>query len=231
VLLSQLCFDLRDRLSDVELPQEDRAAVEERLHWAERNLGERYHTGVENNCQDILGALRNQDAAFYEDEKRNVDFLYFIALQYFRTARMRKGLISVPSPFPGHDPLRTADILNHIHATNLGAGMCAERKQYEIVFLRNETAIPFITGDQPIVNLNDPRKTIDLALYYPLGPQLAMILAKASASSSDRVRSAGLLEVERYNYAIYSTAFDQVYSNDEAYLKSIPKLQKDLLPR
>lgn len=227
VNLTQLSFNIRMKLNDANLVPTARAALEEQLRWTERNLGERYHAGIENKCQDILDSLLSENEAFYHDEMRCADFLYFLSLQYFRTAKMREGLSRIPSYVPGHDPCRTAPILNHIHATNVGAGLFRERKAYRILFLKNPTGTPFIAGDQPVINMLDPRSTDDLELYYPLSPRLAMVLTKDAAKlSGQRMTS---FEVERYNYAIYSTSHDQIYSNNESYLRSLVNLGKDVL--
>lgn len=158
-----------------------------------------------------------------------MDFLYVLSLQYFRTVKMREGLSNIPGYVPGHYPRRTAAVLNHIHATNVGAGLYRERKAYRIVFLGNVTAIPFIAGDQPVINMLDPKATDDLELYYPLAPRLAMVLTKEAVNFPDRTRNVTRFEVERYNYAIYSRSDDQVYSNDQSYLRSLVRIRKDVL--
>ena len=229
VKLTQLPFKLRAQIKGANLLPEVRAVLEEQLRWAERNLGERYHAGIENKCQDILDSLRSESDAFYQDEVRCVDFLHFLSLQYFRTAKMREGLSKIPSYVPGHDPRRTAAILNHIHGTNIGAGLYRERKAYRIVFLKNATATPFIAGDQPVINMLDPTATDDLEFYYPLSPRLAMVLTKDAIKLPDRTRNVAGFEVERYNYAIYSKSDDQIYSSDEAYLRSLVSMGKDVL--
>jgi hypothetical protein len=91
IKLTQLTFKLRAQLTGANLLPEVRAVLEEQLRWAERNLGERYQAGIENKCQDILDSLRSESDAFYQDEVRCVDFLYFLSLQYFRTAKMREA--------------------------------------------------------------------------------------------------------------------------------------------
>lgn len=229
VKMTQLSFDLRERLASADLPLAARAGLEDELRWVERNLIERYHAGIENKCQDILDSLRSETDAFYQDEVRSVDFLYFLSLQYFRTAKMREGLRNIPSYVPGHDPRRTAAILNHIHATNVGASLYRERKTYRIVFLRNGAMIPFIASDQPVINMLDPHATDDLELYYPLAPRLAMVLTKDPVKFPNRTCNVTPFEVERYNYAIYSRSEDQIYSNDGSYLRSLVNIRKDLL--
>jgi hypothetical protein len=142
---------------------------------------------------------------------------------------MRQGFSGAGTWVGGHDPRRTSAILGHIYATNIGAAFVRERKAYRIVFLKNETAVPFITGDQPVINTLDPKKTDAVALYYPLSPMLAMVLAKNTVKFPDRTRRVTSLEVEAYNHAIYSMSEDQVYSNDEAYLGSLVAIGKHLI--
>ncbi len=229
VKLNQLSFTLREKLSTLELHPDARAQLEEELRWAERNLGEKYHTGIENKNQDLLNFIRNKDDTFYEDPVRCGDFLYFLSHQYFRTAKMRRSMSQIAEYEQGHDALRTAGIFNHIRATNVSAGLFLERKQYRIRFLDNETAIPYITGDQPIINMLAINGTDDLELYYPLSPRLAVILTKDIVKFPDRERMASQFEVERYNYAIYHKSEDQIYSNDSNYLKSLVAIGKHVL--
>jgi hypothetical protein len=145
-----------------------------------------------------------------------------------RRTALQQNSSGIPTYVPGHNPRRTAAILNHIHATNVGAGLYRERKAYRIIFLRNATAIPFIAGDQPVINMLNLEVTNDLELYYPLSPRLAMVFTKDAVKFPDRIRSVTSFEVERYNYAIYSKSDDQIYSNDAIYLRSLVSMGKDL---
>lgn len=216
-------------LKRTDLNEPVRAAMEEQLRWAERNLGERYHAGIENKCQDLLNSLRAENDDFYQDMIRAGDLIYFLCLQYFRTVKMREAFSKLISQVPGHDPRRTAGALLHICATSVSASLFKEKRAYGIAFLRNETAVPFITGDQPVLNMLDPKKTDDLALYYPLSPRLAMLLTKDAVKLPNKIRSISQLEVESYNYAIYSKSEDQVYSDDVTYLRSLVAMGKHLL--
>jgi hypothetical protein len=97
------------------------------------------------------------------------------------------------------------------------------------VFLKNSSAIPFIAGDQPVINMLDPRATDDLELYYPLAPRLTMVLTKDAVKFPDCVRKITRFEVQRYNCAIYSKSEDQIYSRYKAYLRSIVGMGKNVL--
>jgi Protein of unknown function (DUF4238) len=110
-----------------------------------------------------------------------------------------------------------------------GAALSRENTTYRIAFLKNVTTAPFITGDQPVVNMLDPKATNDLELYYPLSPSLAMVLAKDAGKFPDRERNVTTFEVERYNYEIYDRSEDQLYSNDLAYLRDLVSMGKHML--
>ncbi len=194
----------------------------------EKTLEEHYHTGIENDNVDIINSMKRQDASFYVDNKRCGGFLYFLCNQYFRTVKMRRAITAVPRPLPGHDPHRTANLECHMYATSVGASLMQEARAYRIVFLPNATTTPFITGDQPIINLLDPHATDDLEFYYPLAPALAMVLSKDQKKWPTQRHNVSSLEVERYNHLIYEISEDQLYANDEAYLRALVSIDKHL---
>lgn len=228
ISFTQRSFDLRDQLQHVQLRKEAKESLERELRIVEKTLEEHYHTGIENDNVDVIESLKRQDATFYQDDKRCGNFLYFICNQYFRTTKMRHAIAAVPRPLPGHDPHRTANLECHMYATSVSASLIQEARAYKIVFLPNATTIPFITGDQPIINLLDPHATDDLELYYPLAPTLAMMLSKDQSKWLTQGRNVSSLEVERYNHLIYEISEDQLYTNDEAYLRALVSIDKHL---
>ncbi len=65
--------------------------------------------------------------------------------------------------------------VSHLRATSL----FVDRNEFDIIFLDDRDDVGFITGDQPVVNLmdtGDSRKTTELALYYPLAPDLSCLV-------------------------------------------------------
>jgi HEPN/RES N-terminal domain 1/Protein of unknown function (DUF4238)/RES domain len=227
VRMFQLSFDLREQLPGMPLSRAVKAEIESQLEEAERTLGERYHTEIEQDAIGYLDELRRGNCAFYDDDVDCSKFLYFLANQYFRTSKARSGVL-VGSPIPDHDPRRTAPIEVHIYVSNLGMSLFATRKRRGIVFLNNESEIPFITGDQPIFNVLDPFKTNDVELYYPLSSKLALLLTREQETVDRSGRRVGAIAVETYNHLLYRASDDQVYANDEAYLKALTSTPKDL---
>ena len=92
------------------------------LEAVEKTIGERYHTGVEDKAVPILELLRTEDATFYDEISRASDFIHFLTLQYFRTARMRNATTRIPLKVPWN-PHRTWPIESFIYATNVGASL------------------------------------------------------------------------------------------------------------
>ena len=78
-------------------------------------------------------------------------------------------------------------------------GLFRERRAYRIMFLANDTATPFIAGNQPVVNMLDPHATTNLNSMAAV-PKLAMLLTKNTMQFPDRTRLITAFEAERYNY-------------------------------
>lgn len=223
----QKSFALRRAFAGHAIPPNAAAELAEGLDEIEKTLAERYHGGLEQRALPILDRLRLGDAAFYDDLKDALTFIEFLAHQYFRTAKMRNAIGRLPIAGP-HNPERTWPIESYIYATNVGASFVARRRDYRITFLENATPVPFVAGDQPVINLK--RETDDeLSFYYPLSPTLAMVYhADPERFPTQRMTVSGF-EVEHYNAKLYSRSDSQMYGSDRAYLEGLVSLPKDEL--
>jgi hypothetical protein len=144
------------------------------------NAEEDWHAKLESKMAPVIAALRGRDASVYADDERCIAFLRFLCLQSLRTKGVRDKVAARTSEVNGFSIARCWNILRHIFAVNVGAGLYLERKKRPLWMLENDTDIPFITGDQPVVNLfpsPHPDKPPELlALYYPLSPSTALII-------------------------------------------------------
>ena len=72
--------------------------------------------------------------------------------------------------------------MRYIDASHMALSLFSDRK-FKIFLLDNKTSIPFITGDQPVLNTyaaktfgsEIPDKT---EFYYPLSPTIAILISK-----------------------------------------------------
>ena len=197
-----------------------RAQSQALLEHLERSVGESYQVAVEAKGLPLLAALRGGDGAFWHDEDTACDFSYFIATQYIRTARMRNKVMGETSRF-GVDLRRLWPIESHFWASEIGLALFAKSECYRPVMLSNISGVPFITGDQPVINLT-PQAGF-MKLFYPVAPDRALLL---TAEPTEQDRAVSTLEAEHLNSAIYSWSDDQIYGLDTSYLAELATLAK-----
>lgn len=226
VRLTQLPFKLEDSLDDPTLSPEHKQELEREIEKAKANVIEDIHARIESHALPLLSALRKYDDSFYADLDQCINFVIFLLHQYFRTDNLRREISALPDMIQGHSFERTAFLFNHIYAISAGASVYRDRDAYKIIFLKNTTGIPLITGDQPVLNLLDPTDTADIELYYPVSPETAILLSCDENKTANKIRNITDMEVTSYNFMIFNKAADQVYSSDADYLDSFVQAAK-----
>lgn len=160
-----------------EIPAVEKSAAQAVVIEAEELL----HGGIENEALPLLEELRQKRTGFLCNEETAIIFFHFIAHQYFRTKKVRENIGKVLSnPDPKQDRSHLRNLMAYFGATNVAASLFRDRDKFKIKFVENKTDHGFITGDQPIVNLlsdRDGSPPEELAFYYPLAPDLALILS------------------------------------------------------
>ncbi|MDA3889340.1 MAG: DUF4238 domain-containing protein [Allgaiera sp.] len=201
-----------------------REEIDKVLRQVERGLGEIWHSAVERQGAPYLDRLRAGDASFWGVEADALPFCNFFATQYFRTARMRNAVQTVEFP-QGLDIKRLWPVESHIWATEFGAILFASRDNIRATILTNASNTQFVTGDQPIINLKGPDDP-NWSFYYPVSPNIALLLSHHEAPSAPKSLVVGQVEAERLNYTLYSRSDDQIYGIDAAYLEALVDLPK-----
>jgi hypothetical protein len=197
------------RASDEVMRAIDHAAIEQE---------DALHGGIEQGAVATLDALLAGDASFFNITSQKTAFLYFIANQYTRTKKLRSKALEGPSKLTAINPKNIWNALSQITATSLGQNLVAYG--YQLYFLRAEGSEVFITGDQPVVNLHgtylDPTETpSELDFYYPISPQLAVLIAvdppDNSALTDDEVRA--------YNRHIQLQSHTMIFAHESCVLE------------
>ncbi|MGL3104907.1 hypothetical protein [Bradyrhizobium sp. BR 1432] len=77
-----------------------------------------------------------------------------------------------------------ADMGHHepVFGFNIGMSLFRERKQRRLILIDNNTDVPFITGDQPIISMRGDgiRPPTELCFYYPVSTRSALLLPQAN---------------------------------------------------
>ena len=164
------------RTSDTATAEEKQLVLATAIEFEEKLQG-----GIEQEAKPLLEQLRNKKRGFLNDDESAIIFYHYLAQQYFRTKRIRtaigRELVRIDA---NAEYGRLTNIVCHIAAVNFGGNLFLDRRQLNVVFLGARDDAAFITGDQPAVNLmgtGDERETSEIALFYPLAPELSCLIA------------------------------------------------------
>lgn len=187
-------------------------------------MNEDLHTSIEECFKPLLHSMLAGDLRFYTDRAAATKFFRGIATQYLRTDLVKKAQRTWKAgEFDVFE--RTANVLVHIYAVNLGYSLYADRERYRVVLLENRTEVPFVTADQPVINVaSSPTETKppnELELYYPLSPTRAMLLVEPSSSHYPHDLSVSPMSVHVYNSHMAAHSYQQIYGSSRQVLESV----------
>lgn len=194
------------------------------IHCLIAEMNEDFHTSIEESFKPFLASMLAGDLSFYTDPREATSFFWGIAAQYLRTDLVKKAQRMLKgNKFEVFE--RTANVLVHIYAVNLGYNLYAYREQYRIILLENHTDVPFVTADQPVINIasnptdtNEPEK---FELYYPLSPTKAMLLVDPSSEHLPSDSSVSPISVHLYNSHMAARSYQQIYGSTRQILESV----------
>jgi hypothetical protein len=135
----------------------------------------------------------------------------------------RNNQAPLPRVGPSSDcRTNTWDVLTHILAVEAGASFLSAGRNFRILVLDNDTEVPFITSDQPIINMLTQGGSWDvpkrIELYYPISPTQAMLYLEKSTPIPDIEKGVSIDEAHRYNMIMLDHSASRVFSNSEEYL-------------
>jgi len=196
------------------------------LSTLERIIAEGYedfHQKIEDSLLVFLRKMLAGETDFYSDARQAAEFLYDLCVQFTRTKQVREAAVAqIGAEFRGCDVRRMMGALSHVLAMSFGQSLYADRDKFKLLLVDNNTRTPFITADQPIINLQGihtgkpPEK---LEFFYPLSPTRAMFLLEASSKRGEFALSD--VSVNSYNMTMIQNSFEQVFSDSQEYLDSI----------
>jgi hypothetical protein len=101
-------------------------------------------------------------------------------------------------------------------------GVYLERRKRQLVLVENGTDLPFITGDQPVINLHgDGRKSpATLSWYYPISPHLALFLTEVDEEPSFFTASLTSAQVNSLNARMVAASHSQVFAQSRVSLET-----------
>jgi len=196
--------------------------IDEIIEIFRTNVLEDHHTAIENSFLPLLDRALTGDISFYFDNKDCVIFLNYLCAQYMRTKGLRDKIVSLSFQRTGLDLSRIWPIWSQMFAVNIGGSVYVERSKRKLVLLHNNTGTPFITGDQPVVNLlaTSPEAPTELAFYYPLAPQLALVLNEVDGELPLSSETLSSEQVHSLNARLFAASHAQIFGTSEDAIRS-----------
>ena len=164
------------------------------------NTIEDIHTRVELDMRPAINLIRAGDLNALDDEAIRNNFISYMGHQFTRTLFAR-NIWSSPV-FREKAPVaelveRNWWLLSIIFGVNAGYGIERLYAAGKLVWLRNQTNIPFVTSDNPVINVHPEvldRRTIDtppkeVDFYFPLTPTLAFMVSESGFYGSGEVEA------------------------------------------
>jgi len=149
------------------------------------NFLEDYHSDIERRNLDVLNILRTGDCSILDDKETRWFFYYYLGFQNARTKKYKDLILWSASTIEG-DASLTSLLQNFIKkhwwfmcfyfGTNFAGGISLN-PQYKLLLLNNCTNEPFITSDQPIININPLGHLSDnVDYYYPISEKYSLLI-------------------------------------------------------
>ncbi len=194
------------------------------------NLLENYHMHIEASFIPLLKQAIKGDISFYDDDDLSITFFNFLSTQYMRTKGIKERSISLSQKSgSGPDLSRMWNVMIHMFATNIGAQLYVERSRRKMVILRNDTTVPFVTGDQPAINLYADGNAVPtkLSVYYPISPRLALLLAEVDEEPLYLSDGLTANQSSELNAKLHGACYSQVFGDSEESLRYLVKAIDD----
>jgi hypothetical protein len=201
----------------------DRVKFEELLNDYASNVLEDYHAGIEASFISSLESALNGDISFYNDDERCIAFLHYLCTQYMRTKGIKERTIALCNADGSADLSRVWNLIIHMSAVNIGASLFLDRRQRTLVLIHNRTDVPFVTGDQPAINLKGtrPRAPENLSIYYPISPKLALLLADVDEKPLFPAEGLTPAQASILNGRLFEACYQQVFARSEEPLRAL----------
>lgn len=200
----------------------------------ECNAMENTHTEHENLAKYILAELADERLDVLQDKQNMLAFSSFLGMQFVRTKASRDSLIVSFSKKSSNYPDFLKSLKNswwfisYMFGMNMGASLYLRRNINRQTLLINDSSVPFITSDQPVINIHPCLSNETLGIptevdyYYPISPRVAFVFSESDIypSGNYKVNESTVIEL---NSKVASQAWHHIISSSKESLSPFIK--------
>ncbi|KRP41461.1 DUF4238 domain-containing protein [Pseudomonas poae] len=160
------------------------------IHALECNMMENLHSLQETGVHSTLSALAEENYEVLNEPENMIELLLFIGHQFARTKTFRDGAIRITNTSDTDEAMsKTMShawwFISYMFGMNIGSTLYKRANTSTHTLLINNTDKPFITSDQPVINVHPSvtesgflaPKMVDF--YYPISPRVALIICES----------------------------------------------------
>ncbi len=149
-------------------------------------------------AKPILGALAEEKFDILQDSQSMREFMSFFGHQISRTKTFKDSVAQVLARRDAME-IAIADaidgawwFLSYMYGMNIGASLYMGRHNARHTLLINVTQVPFITSDQPIINVHSCVSEADFVapknadFYFPISPRVAYTICDSERFQPSR---------------------------------------------
>ena len=195
------------------------------------------HTFNENEVKLLLHALAKRDFDVLDIENNMIKFCIYLGHQFARTKSFKENTLNYCATLIGREHPQIGEaieecswFLSYVVGMNFGVDLFNTRINDNHCVLLNDTELPFVTSDQPIINVFGELDRVDVSppqesefeLYYPISPTVAYMIAKTGRFEQGN-KSVSIGIVEELNTKISRKSDTFIVSSNSESLKALVK--------
>jgi Protein of unknown function (DUF4238) len=130
----------------------------------------------------------------------------------------KEGVIEILKRKMGLDVSRTWTVMSHMQV-EISLSIYLEKKKRPLALVENTTGVAFITGDQPLINLqggDGEKSPTALSWYYPISPHLALLLPEVDEEQAVSTTSLTSAQVSDLNARMVAASHRQVFAESQS---------------
>lgn len=203
-------------------------------HALECNMMENLHSLHETGILSTLSELAEEKYEVLNEPRNMRELLLFIGLQFARTKTFRDGAIRIANTSDTDEAMsKTMShawwFISYMFGMNIGSTLYKRANSSTHTLLINNTNKPFITSDQPVINVHPSVTESDLStpemvdLYYPISPRVSLLICESKRFHSGR-QAVDSLFVDELNSRIAKQALTHIIGDTKEAISPYKKL-------
>ena len=210
------------------------------------NSLEDLHSIFEDTAVNVINELSKGNDSILKKNATMIPFCSYIGHQIARTQAFKEQSLKAvkagmlrTNANPEYLALFEKNwwFLSFIFGLNIGMSLYESKERDKHIFIKNNTATPFITSDNPIINVHksiaglaELEAPTEADFFIPLSPKYAYMIN--NSSDYDHLsNSIAVEEVNNFNNAIYKKSYKTVFSSESRVLNELIAYNKAIKNR